>query len=121
MTMTTGTTRTGRLADRGRMGDAGTDRVTATHDAMPLTGGDINKIPPGPGGSGRLRAGACRHLRDHRLPALAGYEMSPDSVLLRGTAESVRRASGLAGPSAVNVSADRGCYVPLVDMIRCRR
>ena len=33
---------------------------------MPLTGGDINKIPPGPGGSARLRAGACRHLHDHR-------------------------------------------------------
>ena len=33
---------------------------------MPLTGGDINKIPPGPGGSARLRAGAYRHLHDHR-------------------------------------------------------
>jgi len=26
---------------------------------MPLRGGDINKIPPGPGGSARLRSGAC--------------------------------------------------------------
>ena len=34
---------------------------------------------------------------------MAGYEMPLDSVLPRGTAESVRQANWLAGPSAVNV------------------
>jgi hypothetical protein len=42
-------------------------------------------------------------------------------VLSRGTAGSVRQASWLAGPSAVSAAADRGCYVPFVEMIRCRR
>jgi hypothetical protein len=42
---------------------------------------------------------------------MAGYGMTLGSVLPRGTAGSARQANWLAGPSAVNVSADRGCYV----------
>jgi Tetratricopeptide repeat len=45
------------------------------------------------------------------LPAMTGYGMTLGSVLPRGTAGSARQANWLAGPSAVNVSADRGCYV----------
>src|SRR5580698_443829 len=44
-----------------------------------------------------------------------------DSVLPRGIAESARQANWLAGPSAVNASTNRVCYVPFVDVIRCRR
>jgi hypothetical protein len=42
---------------------------------------------------------------------MTGYGMTLGSVLPRGTAGSARQANWLAGPSAVNVSADRGCYL----------
>jgi uncharacterized protein (AIM24 family) len=46
-------------------------------------------------------------MRDPLPAIMAGYGMPLDSVLLRGTAESVRQASWLAGPSAVSAPADR--------------
>ena len=45
---------------------------------MPLTGGDINKIPPGPGGRARLRAGACRHL--HGTTSRPGRPFLPHGI-----------------------------------------
>jgi hypothetical protein len=58
---------------------------------MPLTSGDINKIPPGPRGSARLPAGACRHLHDHR----PGARRHPGpAALLAGAVEELRRRPG---------------------------
>ena len=75
---------------------------------MPLTGGDINKIPPGPGGSARLPAGACRHLHDHRRGTTArpGRPFLPHGIcriLTRGktmppTTSVAATPAGLAPP-----------------------